>query len=226
MAGVTATISELRIENQQLHGTVSVDGDPGGVGVAVLAVYDAAGAQRFQSDLGNLAVGESWDLHLDVEGGSLEDGDYGAWIFVTLLDTDGAPVEDVQSGVSFLVGRGEVYPSREAVDERRHDDDPVQASNLRIEGSWIVFDMTNPMQYDVEVAHELSITKEFDQVHRAQGEELVRAGGTHQGHYILPERMADGRYSVMVIVQAKGGDYQSLIDINVDVNQEVVTVVS
>ena len=225
MAGVTGTMSELRIENQQLHGTISVVGDPGVSGFAMLVVYDAGGTERFRSELGKIDVGQAWDLHLDVEGGSLEDGDYGAWIFLTLMDTDGSPVENVERGVSFLVGRGEVYPSREAVDERQ-DDSPVAPSNLKIEGSWIVFDMTNPKRYDVEVAHQLSIFKEIDEVHTARGEELVRAGATQQGHYMVPERMADGRYVVTVNVQAQGSDALIPIEITIDVDQGVVTVVS
>jgi hypothetical protein len=223
MAGVSATISDLRIENQQLLGKISVGGDPGGYGEALLVVYDAGGTERHRSDLGRMDAGQQWDMQLDVEGRGLEDGDYGAWIYVTLTGADGSMTEGAQQGVSFLIGRGEVYPSREAAD-RRDFDAAVEPSNLRVEGSWIVFDMKNTERFDVEVAHELLITNESSTPHTANGEELVRAGATQQGHYLMPEQMVDGRHYVSVVVQAQGSDRQMPIGINIDVDQGVVTV--
>ena len=223
MARLSATISDLRIQDQQLLGRISVEGDPGGSGSALLVVYDAGGTERHRTDLGKMEAGRPWDLQLDVEGRGLEDGDYGAWIYVMLTPADDSIGDVVEQGVSFLVGRGEVYPSREAVD-RRHFDSPVEPANLRLEGSWIVFDMKNTARFDVEVAHSLVIVNDTTTPHTANGEELVRAGATQQGHYLLPERMADGRYFVAVVVQAQGSDAQQPIGINIDVNQGVVTV--
>src|SRR6185312_3868601 len=166
-------------------------------------------------DLGKTEAGQTWDLQLDVGGGGLQDGDYGAWIYVALNPADGSIGGVVEQGVSFLVGRGAVYPSREVAD-RRHFDSPVEPSNLRLEGSWIVFDMKNTARFDVEVAHSLVIVNDATTPHSANGEELVRAGATQQGHYLLPESMTDGRYFVAVVVQAQGSDAQQPIGINID----------
>jgi hypothetical protein len=223
VANVSATISDLKIQDQQLLGRVSVVGDSGGYGDALMVVYDAGGTERHRTDLGKLEAGQQWDLTLDVLGGGLEDGDYGAWIYLSLTAADSSAGRGVEQGVSFLVGRGEVYPSREAAD-RRHFENPVEPSNLRLEGSWIVFDMKNTAGFDVEVAHSLQIANDTTTPHRANGEELVRAGATQQGHYLLPDQMADGRYDVSVVVQAQGSDLQLPVAISIDLNQGVVTV--
>ena len=223
MAQLSATISDLRIHDQQLLGRISVDGASGGYGEATLVVYDAGGTERHRTDLGKMQAGQPWDLQLDVEGGGLEDGDYAAWIWVVLHPADGSFGDVVEKGVSFLVGRGEVYPSREAVDKRRFDN-TVEASTVRLEGSWIVFDMKNNAKYDVEVTHSFAIINEGTTPHTANGEELLRAGATQQGHYLLPEQMADGRYLISVVVQPQGSDAQNLIGIYVDVDAGVVTV--
>jgi hypothetical protein len=223
VAHVSATINDLKIQDQQLLGRVNVEGDSGGYGDALMVVYDAGGTERHRTDLGKLEAGQQWDLTLDVLGGGLEDGDYGAWIYLLLTTADGSAGVAAQQGVSFLVGRGEVYPSGEAAD-RRHFDNLVEPSNLRLEGSWIVFDMKNTARFDVEVAHSLAILNDATTPHKANGEELVRAGATQQGHYLLPEQMADGRYFVSVVVQAQGSDMQLPVGINIDLNQGVVTV--
>jgi hypothetical protein len=223
MAGPSATISDLQIRDHQLFGRISVVGGAGEYGTATLVVYDAGGTERYRSDLGRMDAGQPWDLQLDIHGSGLEDGDYGAWIWVALNHADGSMGDVVQEGVSFLVGRGQVYPSREPVD-RRDFDTPVEPSNMRLEGSWVVFDMKNTARFDVEVAHSFGITNDTGTPYTAHGEELVRAGATQQGHYLMPEQIPDGTYFMMVVVQAQGSDGQLPISLNIEVRQGVVTV--
>jgi len=220
MAALQATISGLQITDQQLICKVNVDGANAS---AMMIVYDAGGTERARTDLGTMEAGQSWDLTLDVLGGGLEDGDYGAWIYVFPVAGEGTTGNGAEQGVSFLVGRGEVYPSREAAD-KRHFDTPVECSNLRLEGSWVVFDMKNTSKVDVEAAHSLMITNGTAAVHHANGEELVRAGATQQGHYLLPEQMENGRYTAVVVVQAQGSDAQVPALMNIDVDDNVVTI--
>src|SRR5262245_28239939 len=118
MAGVSATIGDLRIHDQQLMTTVNVTGAQGGFGQALMVVYDAGGTEKHRTDLGRLDAGQQWDLTLDVQGSGLEDGDYGAWIYISLTGADGSMSGFAEQGVSFLVGRGEIYPSREVADKR------------------------------------------------------------------------------------------------------------
>ena len=225
MANISATITGLNIHDQQLWGRVSVVGDAGGFGQTTLVIYDASGAERSRSDLGKMEAGQPWDLQLDVEGGGLEDGDYAAWLWVYLTAADGSSANVVEQGINFLVGRGEVYPSREAVDKPNFES-AVEPSNVRLEGSWIVFDMKNTATHDIEVSHSVSIIGDSGIVHRSNEEELVRAGATQQGHYLLPEHIANGRYFVSVIVQAHGSDAAMPTGMNIDVDQGVVTVVT
>ena len=225
MPNESATISDLKIQDQRLWGRISVVGDPGSFGQTTLVVYDASGTERHRSDLGRMDAGQPWDLQLDIEGTrGLEDGDYAAWLWVYLTHADGSSGDVVEQGVSFLVGRGEVYPSGEAVANRDFER-PVEPSNLRLEGSWIVFDMKNNAKFDVSVTHSFAIVGDTGAVHTANGEELVQAGATQQGHYLMPEQIADGRYFVTVVVQAQGSDLELPIGINIDVDQGVVTVV-
>jgi hypothetical protein len=223
MGSVSATISNLRIHEQELACTVTIGGDPGGLASALMVVYDAGGTERSRLDLGQLEVGQSWDYQLPLDTSSLEDGDYGAWLYV-YPSGDGSAGTGAEQGVSFLVGRGQVYPSREAVDKRSVTN-TIEASNIRLEASRVVFDMKNTATYDVEVAHSIGISDGSQKVHEAHGEELVRAGATQQGHYLLPEAMADGRYSMMVVVQPQGSDVQNPVTLDIEVRQGVVTVV-
>jgi 2-phospho-L-lactate transferase/gluconeogenesis factor (CofD/UPF0052 family) len=225
MAGISATVTNLRIQDQQLLAKITVAGDAGGYAEPMLVLYDAGGTERRRMQLGRMDAGQDWDLMPDLNDGSLEDGDYGAWIYTALTAADGTTSFATEQGISFLVGRGEVYPSREAVDKRTFEA-PVEPTNLRLEGSWVVFDMKNTAKHDVEVHHHLMILSSTDSTdpHRASGEELVRAGATQQGHYLLPEQMTDGRYDVSVVVEAQGSDAEMPLLIAIDVRQGVVSV--
>ena len=119
MATVSATITNLRIEGQALAFTLAVDGNEGDYAEAMMVVYDAAGTERERTELGRMAAGQSWDATLDLPAATLEDGDYGAWIFAsTTTAADNQFGTGAEQGVSFLVGRNHIYPSTEHVDKR------------------------------------------------------------------------------------------------------------
>ena len=215
---MTATITNLRIEGQSLAFNVSIGGDPGGQASAFMFIYDAAGTERLRSDLGSMVVGDSWDSAIDLPAATLGDGDYGAWVNVLTKTADDQFGPTAEQGVSFLVGRGQIYPSREHADQRTFTTPPT-LSPLRLEGTWVVFDMTNGEHFDLEVAHQLSIGQENVGVLRTfHGQELVRAGATQQGHYLLPDDLADGRYYVTVELRNEGSDFPvaGLAEIQID----------
>ena len=152
-----------------------------------MVVYDAAGTDRQRTELGTMASGQSWQASLDLPASTLDDGDYGVWVFVTAGTAHNMAGPAVQEGVGFLIGRGRVYPSREQVDQRTFTTPPT-LSPLRLEGSWIVFDMTNHETFDIEVSHEFAISLEGSvDPQKFRGLELVRAEATQHGHYLLPD---------------------------------------
>ena len=225
MATVSATITNLRIEGQALAFTLAVAGNEGDYAEAIMVVYDAAGSERERTELGKMAAGQSWDATLDLPAATLEDGDYGAWIFATTTTADDQFGAGAEQGISFLAGRNHIYPSTEQVDKRSFTTPPT-LSPLRLEGTWIVFDMTNHETYDVEASHELSIgIQESGDPQTFHGQELLRAGATQQGHYLLPENLADGRYLAVVTIQNEGSEYVGPPAVaNLQVDGTVITV--
>lgn len=226
MATASASITNLRIEGQALAFTLAVDGDEGGFAEAMLIVYDASGNERERTDLGKMATGQSWDAVLDLPAATLDDGDYGAWVYATATTADNQFGTGAEQGVSFLVGRNHVYPSTEHADKRTFTAPPT-LSTLRLEGTWMVFDMTSHETYDVEVFHEFAIgiqdSGDFQIFH---GEELLRAGATQQGHYLLPDNLADGRYLAIVTIQNEGSDYVAPAVSGLQVDGGVITVLA
>ncbi len=220
----SVTITNLRIDGQALAFTLAVEGNEGDYGEATMIVYDASGSERERTDLGRLAAGQSWDAVLDLPAATLDDGDYGAWVFATTTTADGQFGTAAEQGVSFLVGRNHVYPSTEHVDKRTFTTPPT-LSPLRLEGTWIVFDMTSHETFDVEVYHEFSIgiqdSGNFETFH---GEELLRAGATQQGHYLLPDNLADGQYLAMVTIQNEGSDYVAPALLTLQIDGTVISV--
>ncbi|MEP7048692.1 MAG: hypothetical protein ABI949_18525 [Ilumatobacteraceae bacterium] len=225
MATASATITNLRIDGQTLAFTLAVTGDQGGHAELTMLVYDAAGNERERSDLGRMAVGETWEAALDLPAGSLDDGDYGAWIYAATKTADDEFGQSAEQGVSFLVGRNHIYPSSEHVDQRTSTTPPT-LSPLRLEGTWIVFDMTSNETYDVEILHEFGIgivgSGEQQVFH---GTELLRAGATQQAHYLLPDDLADGRYLAVVTIQNEGSDLVAPAVAGLQVDGSVITVV-
>ncbi len=225
MATVDATITNLRLEGQALAFTLAVTGDEGGQAWAMMMVYDAAGTERGQTELGTMSAGQSWDALLDLPVSNLDDGDYGAWVYVTTSTADGDGGPSVEQGISFLVGRGHVYPSGEQADKRTFQIPPT-LSPLRLEGTWIVFDMTNNDGSDLEVSHQFTISlDDADYIETFRGEELLRAGATQQGHYLLPDNLADGKYTTWVTAQYQGSDLPDAAIMNIQVDGGVITVI-
>jgi hypothetical protein len=225
MATVSATITHLRIEGQALAFTLAVDGNEGDFAEVMMIVYDAAGSERERTELGTMLAGQSWDAVLDLPAATLDDGDYGAWVYATTTAADGQFGHGAEAGVSFLVGRNHIYPSTEHADKRTFTTPPT-LSPLRLEGTWIVFDMTSQETFDVEVHHEFAIgIEESSDQQLFHGTELLRAGATQQGHYLLPENLADGRYLAIVTIQNEGSDYIAPAISALQVDAGVITVI-
>ena len=127
MATASATITNLRIDGQALAFTLAVDGNEGDYAEAMMLIYDAAGSERERTDLGTMAAGQSWDAVLDLPAATLDDGDYGAWVFVSVTSADNLG-RGTEQGVSFLVGRNHVYPSTEHADKRTFTTPPHSVS--------------------------------------------------------------------------------------------------
>ena len=184
MATIAATITNLsNREPESLAFSLAVTGDAGGQATATMMVYDAAGTERERTDLGTMAVDESWDANLDLPGSTLGDGDYGAWVYVGTTAADGQPGPVAQEGVSFLVGRGQIYPSQEHADKRQFTTPPT-LSRMRLEGSWVVFDMTNNDTSDLEVYHQFAVGAAESNDH--QMFERSRAASARRRHAARP----------------------------------------
>lgn len=227
MARATATINNLHIKDQMLAFSMESSGDTTVELLLYMAVYDAAGTTRQQNDLGSMVPGQPWTAELDLPVSDLEDGDYSAWVSVYLYDETEINPDDTpltQQGVSFLVGRGRVYASNERPDAPTQAD-PPRVSEPRLDGTWVVFDMTNLEKLDVEVHHELMVYDAAgnDAARKAEGQELLRAGATQQGHHLLPEGLADGRYMLMVTVNREGSDMPSVMSSWIEVAGTVIT---
>jgi hypothetical protein len=225
MATPSATIADLRIDDQAVAFSVTVDGPEGSKGKGDLIIYDAAGTERSRTDLGELTAGQKWDAWMELPVQSLGDGDYAAWVFVVTDGPDGTFGTNDEKGISFLVGRGRVYPSHEGTPKREITEPPA-LSPLRLEGSWVVFDMTNSQAYDVPVTHTFMIGQENGRFQEFHGTELLQAKATQQGHYLLPADLADGKYLATVGVQVEGSDFPSVGLTYILVDRGVFTQVS
>ena len=168
-----------------------------------MIVYYATGAEHSRTDLGALTADQSWDVWLDLPVASLGDGDFFVRVIIVTKTAEGESGGTANEGVSFLVGRGRVYPSTErAIDVGFAS--PPTVSGLRLEGSWVVFDMTNTEARDLAVTHEFSIGQEGGTQQRFHGAEFLPANATQQGHYLLPEGLAEGKHMLIVTVQTEG----------------------
>lgn len=223
MATVNATITDMRIDDQALVLHIAIDGDPGGFAQPMMFIYDAAGTELTRNLLGPMTTGQKWDARLDMAVATLHDGDYAVWVQIETATADEQAGPVVQQGISFLVGGGRIHPSREHVDERRAANPPT-VSPLRLEGNWVVFDMTNHEAFDVGAAHDLAFSLVGTaNVHRFKGQELLRAGATQQGHYLLPADLADGHYEGFVHVRREGSDDSAMSHIEFQVEGTTIT---
>jgi hypothetical protein len=214
----------VRIEDQAVAFSVAVEGPPDSKGNGLMVVYDAVGTERSRTDLGELVPGQRWDALLDLPVGSLADGDYAVWVFVGSEASDGSFGKGDQKGASFLVGRGRVYPSTERAAARGFAAPPT-LSPMRLEGTWIVFDMTNAETYDVAVTYQVSISQPGGTTREFHSTELLRPRATQQGHQLLPDDLPNGKYMVIVLAQAEGSDFPATVLGDVLIDGAVVTMV-
>jgi hypothetical protein len=209
MPRATASISDLRIKDGMVAFAIESTGDANVKISLFMTVYDDSGTYRGQSDLGTIDPGESWMAEVDLPVTGLDDGDYNAWVYAYLYDEADFSSEDqplAQQGVSFLIGRGRVFASTERA-SAPGTAVPPRLANVHLNGTWVVFDMINGETYDVATHHELALyDSASNEVHKAHGEELLRPGATQQGHYLLPEGLADGRYSAVVSLSREGSE--------------------
>lgn len=224
MATPTTTVSGLRIEDQSVAFTISIDGPADIKAGGAMIIYDATGVERARTDLGELGPSPQWDVQLDVPVAALGDGDFTAWVLVVTETADGHTGGTAEAGVSFLVGRGRVYPSREQAVAQEMTVPPT-ISPLRLEGSWVVFDMTNNEAYDVAVTHELSLGQEGGEFQQLRGQELLHAHATQQGHHLLPDGLADGTYEVFVMLHRDGSAIPNVATARILVDGGVLTMV-
>ncbi len=206
MATTTATVTKLRVDDQAIAFTITIEGPPDAKGEGTMIIYDATGTERSRTDLGALTADQSWDVWLEVPVASLGDGDFYARVIIVTETSVGESGGTANEGVSFLVGRGRVYPSTEHAPDLGHASPPT-VSPLRLEGSWVVFDMTNPEAYDLAVTHEFMVGQQGGTFQTFRGAELLPVGATQQGHYLLPEDLLDGKYMLLVSVQTEGSAF-------------------
>jgi hypothetical protein len=221
----SAEVTGLRIDDQAVVFSATVDGPEGAKGEGRMTIYDASGTQRSLTELGELTLGQRWDAWLELPAETLGDGDYAVWVEVWTTQPGSSDSSQDAKSAGFLVGRGRVYPSSEQVAKREFDMS-VTMSTPRLEGSWVVFDMTNPHDHDVPVTHEVWVGNDDAQWGPLRGEELLQAGATQQAHHLLPADLANGRYRVVTSVTIEGSLVPSgLGAIEILVDGEVVTIV-
>jgi hypothetical protein len=225
---ISVELDEPRIDDGKVHFKARIAGPDTTIGELHVVVYDASGTERSreQIPLAASAVGEHEDSR-DLKPEELGDGDFAAWVFGWAWDEKG-PMEDeaktAQQGVNFLVGRGRVYASTEAV-AARDEAATIRIDNPRLEGTWIVADLVNAAAYDVPVAHRVEIFHDNDKW-AVTGEELVQAGATQQVHHLLPEDLPDGTLSTLVIAQVEGSNAEVFgLPLNLERQDGVITVV-
>jgi hypothetical protein len=225
MATTTATVTKLRVEDQAIAFTVTIDGPPDIKGEGSMMVYDATGTERSRTDLGVMTADQHWDVWLELPVASLGDGDFYARVIIVTKTSDGGFGDGTANeGVSFLVGRGRVYPSTEHAPDLDFIRPPT-ISPIRLEGSWVVFDMTNPEAYALAVTHELMVGQQGGTFQTFRGAELLPIGATQQAHYLLPEGLVDGKYMLLVSVQAEGSAVPATGLAYILVEGDVVTMV-
>ena len=220
-----AKFESMRIQDQQLAFSLTIVGAQGAYGEAQMAVYNAAGAYLGGSTLGRFEAGQPWTAALDIAGSAKDgDGDYAAWVTVTLTDENGDYVGLTEEGVSFLVGRGHIYPTTEKPGAIGMDDLP-EMGPLRLEGDWAVADIKNPHAYDIPITHQLMVFAAGDSlVHHAKGQELLQSKATQQLHHLMPNGLANGTYSLFMGANVDGVHGDIISTARVEVQDGQITV--
>jgi hypothetical protein len=217
MADPTISISDLRIDGQSVVFTIDFTGAPELEATSHLRIYDSSSEMKKEEELYRAPLS---DVHqhsgtYDLPAGTLGDGDFTVWVEANLWERDpesrsGMSVADASKGVSFLVGRGRVYPSSEAA-PAIDAETVITIENLRLEGTWVVFDLVNSADHDVSVDHliRFGLTEE-DELQEMKGREVVNTKATQAAHYLLPEALPDGSYSVYAHAQVEGARGEDL----------------
>ena len=236
MPDLSVTIDDIDIADQKLVYSATFAGTSTDTltpkAVVSVRVYDASGTERWSQEEpvaeGFLTAPQRWETALPTD---LDDGDYAAWAWATIWDDSsddnalGAGDHKVASqGVNFLVGRGRIYASTEAVAPRNSGEE-LNLGDPRLQGTWIVTDVTNTAAYDVSTAHSLNLFLGTDLFGEVKGEELVHANATQQINHLLPEGMPDGRYTAVVVVVPEAADLEHTRSVELEKNGDVLAVV-
>jgi hypothetical protein len=221
MADPTISITDLRVDGQAVVFTIDFTGAPELEAESYLRIYDSSTEMKKEQELYR---GPLNDVHqhsgtYDLPAGELGDGDFAVWVEAHLWERDpesrsGMSVAHETKGVSFLVGRGRVYPSTEAA-PAIDAENVITIENLRLEGTWVVFDLVNSADHDVSVDHSIHFgLSEEDEFQEMKGREVVNAKATQSAHYLLPEALPDGSYTVVANSQIEGayGDDSDSLD--------------
>jgi hypothetical protein len=206
----TAEILDLSVEGGTLLYQTRVTGPADLTVDMIFTVYDADGVERWRQEYawGTDPFAREMNTQIEWPVGTFADStDYGAWLHIWVKDASQTVVASAEKGVAFMTGRGMAYASTEAPpQESSKDAMRVLIQNTRLEGSWVVFDMYNNASHDLEVTHILEVTvSDTDELlAKTSGDELVRAGATQQAHHLLPETLANGRYTLMPLLDIHG----------------------
>jgi hypothetical protein len=233
MADPTISITDLLIDGQAVVFTIDFTGAPELDAQSYLRIYDSSTELRKEQELYRALLSEV-NQHsgtYDLPGGDLGDGDFTVWIEAHLWERDpesrsGMAVANETKGVSFLVGRGRVYPSSEAA-PAIDAENVIKIENLRLEGTWVVFDLVNSADHDVSVDHWIRfgrLEEEDDEFPAMKGREVVNAKATQSAHHLLPEALPDGSYAVYAHSQVEGAPYEDLVGLNFQAHGGALTV--
>jgi hypothetical protein len=232
MADPTISITDLRIDGQAAVFTIDFTGAPELEAESYLRIYDSSTEMKKEQELYRALLSDV-DQHsgtYDLPAGDLGDGDFTVWVEAHLWKRDpesrsGMSVAHDTKGVSFLVGRGRVYPSAEAapaIDAAN----VIMIENLRLEGTWVVFDLVNSADHDVSVDHSIRFGRwEEEEFQEMKGRELVNAKATQSAHYLLPEALPDASYTVVASSQIEGAQSESSDSLDFQAHGGALTVV-
>ena len=232
MADPTVSITDLRIDGQAVVFIVDFTGDPEVVAASDLYIYDATHDLKKYDELGKWPLSQVHQHtgHYEITAKDLPDGDYAAWIKSYLTVDDPAtgvptyPAEETK-GVSFLVGRGRVYASSEEAHAEDEGNAVVHLSNLRLNGTWVEFDMENKATHDVSVDHGIMLHKPDGSIQEIEGREIVNASATQAAHHLLPEALPDGSYAVTATASVEGRKALDMADLKFEIHDGAITVV-
>jgi hypothetical protein len=232
VADPTISITEFRIDGQTVVFSIDFTGPPDAIAESNMYVYDATSELKKYDELWKGPISESHQHagHYDLPASTLPDGDYAVWIRAWVSTHDASSGLDMVAtegteGLSFLVGRHHVYASA----EEAHADDPgkvkVSIAHLRLEGTWVIFDLVNAAAYDVSVDHSIGVYRDGSSFHNAAGRELVNGNTTQSAHHLLPEEIPDGSYSVSAYVQVEGAQEQTFEELQFQAHDGALTVI-